>query len=114
MQPKTGVVTKWFSVHSKFILIASFNMCFMFHILQHMGTHIGVGVTLTLIVHVCSYTANGYRIETKTFIVTCVHLSPFIYSQRTDLILPGAKPLFLRDLTIKEILESFLTKTFIF
>lgn len=79
-----------------------------------MGTHIGVGVTLTLIVHVCSYTANGYRIETKTFIVTCVHLSPFIYSQRTDLILPGAKPLFLRDPTIKEILESFLTKTFIF
>lgn len=82
MQPKTGVVTKWFSVHSKFILIASFNMCFMFHILQHkpfnihikMGTHIGVGVTLTLIVHVCSYTANGYRIETKTFIVTCVHI----------------------------------------
>lgn len=73
-----------------------------------MGTHIGVGVTLTLIVHVCSYTANGYRIETKTFIVTCVHLSPFIYSQRTDLILP------LRDPTIKEILESFLTKTFIF
>lgn len=69
-----------------------------------MGTHIGVG----LIVHVCSYTANGYRIETKTFIVTCVHLSPFIYSQRTDLILPGAKPLFLRDPTIKEILESFL------
>lgn len=79
-----------------------------------MGTHIGVGVTLTLIVHVCSYTANGYRIETKTFIVTSVHLSPFIYSQRTDLILPGAKPLFLRDPTIKEILESFLTKTFIF